>query len=136
MIDTNPVRGTVYKQLQGLLGDLDKALNELVPRLIDDSKRFFDYDQYRIEQDEWMDEIAFPRFHEIFAKHEVCSVDIVFFDLDLEDFRHTLAFVRKQEGLYIDEMDAVIDGFTELSDRVDSFYDKVDEFDRELFRGV
>jgi len=136
MAPTNPVRGTVYQQLKRLLSDLDNTLNELVPRLIDESKLFFSYEDYSVGEDEWMEETAFPLFHEIFSRYEDCSLDTVFFDLDLEDFRHTLAFVKKQEGLFLDEMNTVINDFTGFSNRIDTLYGKVSEFDSELIIGM
>src|SRR3546814_14866448 len=84
------------------------------PELIDATKIYIDYEEYGVATDEWMEETAFPQFHGIFSRHADCSVDTVFFDLDLEDFRHELAFVKKQERLYLDEMGTLVDDFTEI----------------------
>ncbi|MEC3880823.1 hypothetical protein [Parapedobacter sp. 10938] len=128
MIATNPVRDTVYGQLKALLADLESTLDVLVPELIDATKVYIDYEEYGIATDEWMEETAFPQFHEIFSKHEDCSVDVVLFDLELEDFRHELAFVKKQERLYLDEMSTLVDDFTVLSDSVQDLFEAAGDF--------
>ncbi|MFB2120753.1 hypothetical protein [Parapedobacter sp. 2B3] len=136
MIPSNPLRDTVYSQLKALLAQLDGNLNVLVPELIDETKVFIDYEDYCMAQDEWMDENAFPRFHETVARHADCSVDIVFFDHDLEDFRHELAFVKKQEILYLDEMGALTDDFTELAYNVECLIEQAADFDEKLLHNV
>ena len=132
MIPANPVRETVYTQLKGLLHELDEALNELIPPLIEETNRFMDDEDYFIEQDEWLEENAFPKFHEIFPAHEAYSMDIVFFDLDLEGFRHELDFVKKQEALYLKEMGSLVDDFTDLTDQVEHLLSDASEFDLTL----
>ena len=136
MVASNPLRDTVYQQLNELLADMNNAVNELLPNLIDETKVFIDHEDYSFEQDQWMEEIAFPQFDKIFANYEECSIDMVFFDLDLEDFKHALAFAKKQEGLYLDEMNTLIDDYSDLNYRVDHFMGQVDEFDRELLGGA
>ena len=129
MIPANPLRETVYTQLKELLHELDETLNELIPPLIEETNRFMDDEDYFIEQDEWLEENAFPKFHEIFPAHETCSVDIVFFDLDLEGFRYELDFVKKQEALYLKEMGSLVDDFTDLTDEVEHLLSDASEFD-------
>src|SRR3546814_394703 len=129
MIPTNPVRDTVYGQLKALRAELNGDLDVLVPELIDATKIYIDYEEYGVATDEWMEETAFPQFHGIFSRHADCSVDTVFFDLDLEDFRHELAFVKKQERLYLDEMGTLVDDFTELSDRVQDLFEAAGDYD-------
>lgn len=132
MYPTNPVRDTVRGQLRTLLSSIDESLKKFVPELIDATKAFHDYDDYILEQEQWMDEVAFPQFHEIFANYEECSVDMVFFDLDLEDFRGALSYVKKLEGRYLNEMNALIDDYTGLNDRIFDLFGLVEDFDTGL----
>ena len=128
----NPVRETVYTQLKDLLNEMDDHLDELVPRLVRKTEQFIRYEDDRITQDEWMEKVAFPQFHELISKHRDGSVNILFFDLDLESFRHELDFVKKQETLYLDEMDTLINDFTELSYHMENLLEEAFEFDNKL----
>lgn len=132
MLPTNPVRDTVYEKLKDLLTQLDDALNLLVPQLIEETNAFIVYEDYCIAQDEWLEQTALPQLHEIFEKHDMCSVDIVFFDLDLEGFRHELAFAKKQERLYLDEMNTLVENYSELNNNVEDLIIQAGEFDPAL----
>ncbi len=132
MIPTNPVRDTVYGQLKSLIANINDELNQLVPELIDETGVFLDYEKHSMEQDQWMEDIAFPQFSQIISNHEDCSVDMVFFDLDLEDFRYALGFVKNQEGLYLDEMGAVVDDYTVFNEKIEQFFEQLADFDEQL----
>ena len=133
MDTANPARETVYTQLKDLLNEMDTHLNERMPGLVRKTEQFIEYEDHCLQQDEWMEKVAFPQFHELLAQHEGCSVHKVFFDLDLESFRHELAFVKKQETLYLDEMDTLTNDFTDLSYRIEHLLEEVLEFDGTLF---
>ncbi|WP_146113744.1 hypothetical protein [Sphingobacterium gobiense] len=80
-----------------------------------------DYYNYIFAEDQWRKETAHPQFHKIFAHYQDCSVDMVFFDADLDDFRGVLGFVKKQEAKYYGEMDAIIDAYTDLNEQAADF---------------
>src|SRR3546814_921657 len=122
MIPSNPLLETVRDQLKALLAEMNDDMAEFVPELIDETGVFFNYEEDNVATDDWMENAAFPQFQQVISNWESCSVDLVFFDLDLEDFKHTLAFVKKQEGHYFDEMNTLIEDYTELSNIVEQLY--------------
>jgi len=136
MIPTNPLRDTVRGQLKALLSGIEGFMDQLVPELVNATKEFHNYDDYILQQEQWMEDIAFPQFHEIFTNYQDCSVDMVLFDLDLDDFRGALAFVKKQEGRYYAEMNALIDDYSDLNDHIGRLFEQVEESDRELLDEV
>ena len=133
--DTNPYKPTIRVQLKRMLADIQTFIDRFVPELVTLTKAYYDYDDYIFAQDKWMEDIAFPQFRTIFENYNDCSVDLVFFDEDLDDFKRVLSLVRKQQGKYYDEMNALIDGYTELNEQLVDFFDAVDEFDKELIAG-
>lgn len=129
--DTNPYKPTVRIQLKKLLADINTMMDSFVPELITLTKDYYDYDDYIFTQDKWRNETAHPQFNKIFEHYQDCSVDMVFFDADLDDFRHVFGFVKQQEGKYYEEMNALIDDYTDLNERLGDFFEAVDEFDEE-----
>lgn len=136
MIPSNPLLDTVRSQLNALLAEMDDVMAELVPELIDETGVFFNYEEDSVAADDWMNNTAFPQFQQVISNWEVCSVDLVFFDLDLEDFKYALAFVRKQEGHYFDEMNTLIEDYTDLSHNVELLFSDVSDFDETLVIGL
>ncbi len=130
--DTNPYKSTIRVQLKKLLADIHTFMEQFVPEMVTLTKDYYDYDDYIFAQDKWREETAHPQFHKIFEHYQDCSVDMVFFDADLDDFRHVFGFVKQQEGKYYEEMNALIDGYTELNEQLQDFFDAVDKFDEEL----
>lgn len=130
--DTNPYKGTIRVQLKKLLADINTLMDSFVPELITLTKDYYDYDDYTFAEDKWREETAHPQFHKIFEHYQDCAVDMVFFDADLDDFRRVFSFVKKQEGKYYEEMNRLIDDYTDLNEQLEDFFDAVDEFDEEL----
>ena len=132
MDPSNPLHDTVYGQLKKLLAETDRIMEDLAPELIEETRLFFEYEEDSTEIDDWMEELAFPKIEAVFPNWQQCSIDIAFLDHDLEDFRQVLAAVRKLEGYYFDEMNDIIEDYSDLSNEIDQFFHKVKEFDREL----
>ncbi|TDQ82842.1 hypothetical protein [Sphingobacterium yanglingense] len=129
MVPENPERPRIRMQLRTFTQDLDRLLCEYVPELINQAGEFYEYEDYSLEEDIWMTEIAFKEFRTIFDDYENCAVDMVSFDRDLDDFKGVLGHIRKREGKYYDMMYEYIDTYTDLNEKIDSLYDRVDEFD-------
>ena len=132
MYTTNPNKETVRGQLKTLLEAMHILMDEFVPDMIDQVNQFFGYDDYIFDQEAWMNEVAFPQFHKIFAGYQECSVDMVFFDRDLEDFKCALASVKKMEAKYMEEANQLVDTYSDLNDKIDVFFEQVAEFDETL----
>ena len=132
MDPANPLRDIVSGQLKSLLTETDRLMEELAPELIEETRLFFDYEEDTRALDDWMEQVAFPKVEAVFPNWKRCSIDIVLFDHDLEGFKHLLAFVRKLEGYYFDEMNELIDDYTDLSNEIDQLFHKVEDFDAEL----
>ncbi|HLT88964.1 MAG TPA: hypothetical protein VKZ57_15345 [Sphingobacterium sp.] len=133
--DTNPYKTTIRIQLKKLLVDINTFLGSFVPKLVTLTEDYYDYDDYTIAEDKWRTETAHPQFHKIFAHYQDCSVDMVFFDADLDDFRGVLSFIKKQEGKYVEEMNELIDGYTDLNEQLADFFEAVERFDEGLIIG-
>lgn len=132
MIPTNPERPRVTMQLKMFTEELDRLLGEFVPDLIDQSATFYEYDTFSIEEDAWLDDVAFKKFNAIFDDYESCKVDMVSFDRDLDDFKGSLGHIRKREGKYYDTMNRLIDSYTDLDEKIDSLYNRINEYDDSL----
>lgn len=130
--DTNPYKPAIRVQLKKLLADMRTLMDSFMPSLLKATAAYFDYDEYIFAHDQWMEETAFPQFRTIFQNYNDCSVDMVFFDEDLNDFRGVLSFVKKQEGRYFKEMDEVVDGYTDLNNELEDFFEAVEKFDEAL----
>lgn len=130
--DTNPYKSTLRLQLMKLLQDMDDMIRKDLPPFLKETAAYFDYDAYGYAHDQWMNEVAFPQFRGLIQNYQDCSVDLVFFDADLEDFHKVLHFVKQQEGKYFEEMDDVVDGFTEVNDALDDFFEEIEKFDEAL----
>lgn len=130
--DRNPYKGTIRVQLKKLLVDINKLVDDFVPRLIDLTAEYFEYDEYIFAKEQWMNDIAFPQFSKIIKRYEERSVDMVFFDQDLDDFKGALGFVKKQERKYIHEMNEVVDDYTGLNEEIDAFFEEIKIFDEAL----
>lgn len=129
MYPTNSNKDIVRDQLKTGLAELSEDMNELADPLIDEVYLFYEHDDYVIEQDGWMDEIAFPQFSNLIGRYKECSIDVSSFDRDLEDFRHTLAFVKEQEGKYLDAMNKLIEDYSDLNNAVDRLFIEIEEYD-------
>lgn len=112
--------------------DINKLVDDFVPRLIDLTTEYFDYDEYIFAHEQWMNDIAFPQFSKIIKRYKECSVDMVFFDEDLDDFKGVLGFVKKQERKYIHEMNEVVDDYTDLNEEIDAFFEEIKILDEAL----
>lgn len=132
MYDTNPLKRTVREQLKTLIMDINKRLDSFVAEMTDLAVEFLNYDEYLLEQEQWMEKTAFPQFSKVIQQYKQCSVDMVFFDHDLNDFRGTLSFVKKQEGKYYDQMNQLIEHYSDLNDELYNFFDEVETFDKTL----
>lgn len=131
--DTNPYKPTLRVQLTRMLAEIRIFMDRFVPKLLTQTHAYYEYDDYIYEQDKWMEDTAFPQFRTIFQNYHDCSVDIVFFDEDLDDFRGALGVVKKQQGKYYDEMEALIDSYTDLNEQVELFLEAIEAFDATLF---
>lgn len=136
MVPENPERPRVRMQLRAFTQDLDRLLCKYIPDLIDQAADFYDYDNYTIEEDTWMTEIAFKAFGAVFDDYKRCAVDMVSFDRDFDDFKGVLGHIRKREGRYYDMMNECIDTFTDMNEKIDTLYDRIGEFDDTLLEFV
>ena len=132
MLPTNPVKEWVRNQLNELLIKITTLCDDFVPEMIETVEEYFGYEDFIFEHDQWMNEVAFPQFRKIIQFYEDCSVDMVVFDEDLDDFRGTLSFVKRLESKYYEEMDQLIELFGDLNYDLDGFFNKVEEFDSTL----
>ena len=130
--DTNPYKSTIRVQLKKLIDTINVSLQGFLGELIALTEAYYDYDDQMIEADRWLHEVAFPQFNQIIQNYTECSVDLVFFDADLDDFKRTLGFVKKQEERYYDEMGTLIDIYSELNDEIERFFNEVETFDENL----
>lgn len=132
MIPENPERGRVTMQLQMYLERLDILMGDFLPDLIDHTMDFFEYDEYTIKEDEWLNEVAFTAFRPIFAQYESCAVDMVSFDRDLDDFKGALGHIRNREGKYYELMNELTDSYTDINEAVGALHDQIDDFDERI----
>ncbi len=96
------------------------------------AKEYFDYEDFIFNEDQWMMEVAFPLFDEISNRYGECSVDLVSFDCDLNDLETVLAFVKKEEGCYLADMDNLVGAFSAVNYELDGFEEQVSGFDESL----
>jgi len=129
MIPENPHKETVRTQLRNLLVRIDDTLRSFVPELSKATLDFWEYDDYMFQEDEWLHEIALPEFDKIFKDYKSCSVDMTFFDRDLDDLKGVLSFVKRQEKKYYEEMNQLVDWYSDLNYNIDTFFEQVDKFD-------
>lgn len=132
MIPENPERETVRTQLKSLLTTIEKCLGMFVGELIDETQSFYDYDDHVVEYDRWMHETAFPQFDQIFKRYEECSVDMVSFDRDLDDFKGVLGAIKRQEAKYYDTMNDLIERYSDLNSDIGDLFKRVEAFDPAL----
>lgn len=130
--DTNPYKPTIRIQLKRMLAEINAFMDRFVPELVTLTEAYYDYDDYIFAQDKWMEDTAFPQFRAIFENYKDCAVDMVFFDEDLDDFRRAMSLVRKQQGRYYEAMNALIDDYSDLNERLEDFFDAIEKFDEEL----
>ncbi len=131
--ETNPYKPTIRIQLIRMLAEIHAFMDRFLPELVTLTKDYYGDEEYLFAQDKWMEDTAFPQFRTIFENYDDCSVDMVFFDEDLDDFKGSLGLVRKQQGRYYDEMDALVDSYTDLNERLEDFFEAVDNFDQTLW---
>lgn len=122
MIPENPAKPRVLIQLKAFLKELDNKLDHMVPQLIEATVTFYEYDEFIIKEDAYFNDVASPYFHEIFSKYESCSVSLVSFDSDLDDFKEVLAFVKQLETKYYDEMNTIIEIYSDLNQEIDQLF--------------
>lgn len=132
MLPRHPEKSTVRTQLKTFLTAIDKALDDFVPELVGATADYYDYDDYIFQQEEWIQKVAFPQFDQIFKNYKDCSVDMVSFDRDLEDFKMALGFVKRQETKYYETMDRLIDSYSELNTEIGDLFSQVESFDNKL----
>lgn len=132
MIPENPEKETVRGQLKALLSDIDGCLEGFVQKLVDETMAFYDYDDRMFQFDQWMNNVAFPQFDEVFNRYEECKVDMVSFDRDLDDFKGVLSAVKRQEAKYYDVMNELIEHYSELNLEISDFFYQVESFDAKL----
>ncbi|NGM61671.1 hypothetical protein G5B30_07040 [Sphingobacterium sp. SGG-5] len=130
--DTNPYKPTIRKQLIAQIDYIKKMTDEFVPTLLQFSQSYYAYSDYRLEQEKWMTETAFPQVNTIIKRYQECSVDLVFFDEDLDDFKGKISFIGELEKRYYREMDDLLDEYDEVNDKIQDFYDAVEQFDEDL----
>lgn len=132
MIPENPERPRVTMQLKMITEALNSFLCDFVPDLIDQAADFYDYDTFTVEEDAWLSDVAFKQFSAIFEDYKSCKVDMVSFDRDLDDFKGILGHIRKREGKYYEMMNALIDTYDELNNKIDALHDRISEYDDNL----
>lgn len=132
MIPENPERPRVKMQLKMFTEELNDIVCDFVPDLIDQAADFYEYDTFTVEEDTWLNDVAFKQFSAIFDDYKSCKVDMVSFDRDLDDFKGILGHQRKREGKYYETMNALIDRYDELNNKIDALYDRIGEYDDNL----
>ncbi|SFS33468.1 hypothetical protein [Sphingobacterium wenxiniae] len=132
MIPENPEKETVWAQLKDLLSKINEHLLGFIDELINETEAFYAYDDYIFEYDQWMNDVAFPQFDEVFKRYEECAVDMVSFDRDLDDFKGVLSAVKRQESKYYDMMNEAIEHYSELNEEMANLFEEVEDFDPEL----
>jgi len=132
MIPENPERPRVTMQLKQLTIELDAAILDFVPQLIAATTDFYDYDNFIIAEEQWADEVAFPQFREIVENYQQCSVDLISFDRDLDDFKGAYGFYKRQEAKYYDLMNGLMDSYSDLNDLIGDLFEELENFDPDL----
>ncbi|WP_437921626.1 hypothetical protein [Sphingobacterium sp. LRF_L2] len=132
MLPTNPDKPIVTIQLQTALQRIEEALNEFVPDLADSAMAFYAYDDRTAEFETWMNEVAFAKFDHVFANYKECAVELVAFDRDLDDFKGSLSFFKRQEEEYYKTMNIYIEQYTDLNLDIDKLFKQVENFDPKL----
>ncbi len=132
MFPTNPSKDLVRGQLKKLLDEMSALTDIFLGPMIDEVLLFFGYDDYLFEQEQWMDNVAFPKFSELVSRYQECSVDLVSFDNDLEDFKYSLGYVKDEEKKYIDEMSQLFGNYSDLNDNMEHLYRQIEAFDETL----
>lgn len=132
MLPENPERDTVREQLKALLSDINDHLDGSIRELIDETTAFYDYDDHLLQYDQWMHEVAFPQFDQVFKRYEECSVDMVSFDRDLNDFKGVLAAITRQEAKYYESMNELIENYSDLNLEISDLFDQVEALDPTL----
>ncbi len=133
--DTNPYKDTIRMQLKQLVEAINSLLDGFLGDLIALTEAFYDYDEQMVEADRWLYEVAFPQFNQIIQNYKDCSVDMVFFDEDLDDFKGVRSFVKKQEERYYEGMNALIGTYSDLNEAIEHFFDEIEAFDETLSTG-
>lgn len=128
MIPKNPERPRITKQLKMYLEELDEYLDAFVPDLIKEINDFYEYHDYAREEEKWWIEIANKQLREIFKDYESCSVGLVSIDRDLDDLKGSFGHIRRREGKYYEDMNALIDRYDALNEKLDGLYDRIDEY--------
>lgn len=128
MIPKNPERPRITKQLKMYLEELDEYLDAFVPDLIKEINDFYEYHDYAREEEKWWIEIANKQLREIFEDYESCSVGLVSIDRDLDDLKGSFGHIRRREGKYYEDMNALIDRYDALNEKLDGLYDRIDEY--------
>ncbi|MFD2970230.1 hypothetical protein [Sphingobacterium bambusae] len=129
MLPEHREKQTVEEQLRKLLHDIPQQQGEFVQDLIRETQQFYQYDSDLQQYEQWMEETAFPQFHQVFQRYQECAIDIVSFDRDLEDFKGVLGAVKRQEEKYFDSMNELIERYDDLNQQIADFFDKVADFD-------
>ncbi|GGH19427.1 hypothetical protein GCM10011418_23850 [Sphingobacterium alkalisoli] len=129
MTSDNPEKDTVHVQLKAVLTSIDEILEDFVPELVDAASAYYAYEDYIVQHEQWMNEVAFPQFDKIFDNYQACSLDMVSFDRDLEDFKGALHYVKQQEGKYIEAMNELIERYSDLNEEIGNLFEQVEIFD-------
>lgn len=132
MIPEHPEKPTVREQLRELLADISGVLDGFVQELIDETEAFYEYDDLSVKYDQWLHNVAFPQFDLIFKRYPECSVDMVSFDRDLDDFKGVLGAVRRQEAKYYDTMNELIEHYSEVNIDMSDLFKQIEDFDPTL----
>lgn len=132
MSPNNPLLDTVHKQLKIKLSMIEEVLESFVPELVNATSAYFEYDEHSFEQDQWRNEVAFPAFDQVFAHYQSCSIDMVFFDRDLDDYKGSLSFFKRQESKYYDTMNDLIERYSDINTEIDNFFSQIKDFDPDL----
>ncbi|MBE8720566.1 hypothetical protein C4F40_07505 [Sphingobacterium sp. Ka21] len=128
----NPEKNTVHVQLKAVLTNIKNILEDFVPELVDAASDYYAYEDYIVAYEQWMNEVAFPQFDKIFANYQACSLDMVSFDRDLDDFKGALHFVKQQEGRYFEAMNELIERYSDLNEEIGNLFEQAEAFDSNL----
>jgi hypothetical protein len=129
MAPDNPEKDTVQVQLKAVLTSIDDILEDFVPELVDAASAYYAYEDYIVPHEQWMNEVAFPQFDKIFANYQACSLDMVSFDRDLDDFKGALHYIKQQEGKYFEAMNELIERYSDLNEEIGNLFEQVEIFD-------
>lgn len=128
----HPYYATLYQQVNQQVDALNRAQLRVVQPLIEALQAFDVFDEASYLDTAWQIEEGFPACSEVIRRSAECSVDMVFFDEDLKDFRRELDFVSSQELAYSGAMQELDESYEILNDEIADLLDEIAGYDEAL----